>query len=131
MTEKEAKFLLGWEVPIPRAYRARLRAMLRYMVAHWPPSLPVKLRFTKLPAREEAIALCSPRAITQRKAGLLIEIDSRACYYHAIDLLIHEYAHAVAWDIDPTDHGAAWAGVHLDIVRAFEDGDAFEESKTW
>jgi hypothetical protein len=116
----------GWASPMPAERKSRLRQILRYLIAHWPPARKVSLSVRRIPSSKRTIAI-----VEQLDGSLEITINSRACFHHAADLLIHEYAHAATWLVYGSDHGPAWAGVHSALLTEFEDGDAYELSKAW
>jgi hypothetical protein len=118
----------GWASPIPPLERERVRQVFRYLAAHWPAPIPVRLFIRRLALRHQNVAQLTASADGRT---LILEIDARACFFHAVDVLMHEYAHAVTWRVRGSDHGAAWAGTFAAMVTAFEDGGADEESKTW
>ncbi len=115
---------LLWASPMPEVCRERLRAWLRYMVAHWPLGRPIRLTFRRVGGKNIAVCKHTPQ-------GYRLTIDSRANFHQALELLNHEYSHAVAWEVDPTDHGPAWGGIYTDITRACFDGTAYEDSDAW
>lgn len=110
--------------PLPLRWRRRLHQIHRYLVAHWPPARPVRLIFRPPAARYEAVA----RIFENDAGGLTLMIDPHLQWYGALDSLLHEYAHAVAWN-GVAEHGGAWAGAFAEIISAFEDGDALEDSE--
>lgn len=118
-----------WRAPMSRAQRARLRQIVRYLRAHWPTRKPIRLFVRRQSdGPDGSVAACTP-SIDGRL--FVIDIDNRACFFHALDLVLHEFAHARTYGVPGPHHGAAWAGEYAALVTAFEDGDAFEESKTW
>lgn len=115
-----------WETPMSPERRRRLRQVLRYLEAHWPAAHPVRLQVCRISDRHETLAI-----LEEVEGHLRIRIDNRTCYYHALDLLFHEYSHAVTWRVVGPHHGGAWAGTYAEILTAVEDGDLLEDSLAW
>lgn len=50
---------------------------------------------------------------TEAADGTLeIHIDGRRSYEVVLDCLIHEWAHAMVWDVQDADHGPIWAAAY-------------------
>lgn len=107
--------------------RRRLRQVFRYLQAHWTATKRTRLVVRRIADKHDETA----STMAAQDGALVITIDARACYSHAADLLLHEWAHAVTWTVRGSDHGPAWAGVYAAIATAFWDGDALEESLDW
>ena len=67
---------------------------------------------------------CAYPALISRKKKhcIVIEIEESLTGQEAIDTLIHEYAHAVAWNRRGSDHGPAWGEAYSRCYRAVVDG---------
>jgi hypothetical protein len=131
-------------VTIPDPYRAigpaerkRLHQVKRYLAAHWPTPFPVKLRIERVSERHDFVG------ITYRvRDSLLIRLDSRMQFGYAVETLLHEWAHAATWPasirFESTQvkeevplHDPPFQGTYGSIIHAFEDGDAYDDSKEW
>lgn len=125
--------------PVDKDDKARLRQVARYLAAHWPAPLPVRLRFERISPLHGCIGE------TYRTGGaryLVLRVDSRACFSWALGTLVHEWAHAVTW---PTslrhekklveafhpDHPGEWNAVHGEMTTRLYDLGGLEESETW
>jgi len=100
------------------------RALIRVLKQHVPPAFPVSVRRVKLSRHLEG--RCWKRGKT-----FIIEIDKNLEQARAIDVLIHEWAHARAWnhmlDTAPTDevfnklaHDAAWGVAYSEVYSVYE-----------
>lgn len=76
--------------------------------------VPVYYRRTMMPKEKHGDA-------TLRKDYYLIRIDRRLSEEHAIEVLIHEYAHCLAWEKydGGTDHCHSWGKAYSEIYRLF------------
>lgn len=107
------------------ASRRHLRAIFRYMQAHWPTKRSVSFSIQKL---KGADAECWRVAGTR---DLVIAVDPRCQLPLAVNLLQHEYAHALVWDVKEEDHGPAFSGTWSSIITAFEDGSVIDDVEDW
>lgn len=57
----------------------------------------------------------------ERDSYFLIKINKSLNENHAIDVLLHEFAHADAWDKDTDMHGKNWGLSYSRIYRKFEE----------
>lgn len=48
-----------------------------------------------------------------------IKINKKLDCNHAIDVLLHEYAHTISWRKEPDDHGPLWGVAYSNIYRLF------------
>jgi hypothetical protein len=51
--------------------------------------------------------------------GFLLRIDKNLPENHSVDVLIHEFAHAVAWGKDTDVHGPNWGKAYSKVYRLF------------
>lgn len=114
-----------WDSPMSAASRRHLRAVFRYLCAHWPTSRKVKFSIQKLKGCDAEIW----RFVGSRDLG--IAVDSRCQLALAVNLLQHEYAHAVVWDVKEEHHGPAFSGTWGAIITAFEDGSVIDDVEAW
>lgn len=49
----------------------------------------------------------------------VIRINKNLSCEHAIDVLLHEYAHTISWKKEPDDHGPLWGVAYSNIYRLF------------
>jgi hypothetical protein len=54
-----------------------------------------------------------------QKELFVIKINKKLTEYHAIDVVIHEVAHAVAWEKDKDIHGPNWGKAYAKVYRIF------------
>lgn len=54
-----------------------------------------------------------------KNGSYLIKISRILDENYSIDVMIHEVAHAVAWDKDPDVHGPNWGKAYSKIYRLF------------
>lgn len=114
-----------FQSPITPAGRKRLRQIHKYLVAHWPPPQPTKLLVSEIAESHDALGM-----VYEVGKNLVIRIDSRHGYYAALETLLHEWAHVRVWG-SSQEHDGPWAGAYTELLVAFEDGDALEDSKSW
>jgi hypothetical protein len=100
------------------------QALIRTLKKHVPPAFPISVRRIRLGKHLEG--RCWKHGKT-----FAIEIDKNLDPARAIDVLIHEWAHARAWnhmlDTAPTDevfnklaHDAAWGVAYSEVYSAYE-----------
>lgn len=51
--------------------------------------------------------------------GFLIRIEKSFPEHFAIDILLHEYAHALAWDKESDVHGPTWGRAYSTVYRKY------------
>lgn len=61
------------------------------------------------------------------KGQYTIKINRTLNEAHAIDVLMHEIAHAMSWNTEANDHGRQWGIAYSKVYRMFLDG--FVESE--
>ena len=77
--------------------------------------VPVKVRSTKL--SDDLDGLC-----TRRKDHFLVQVSSELTVGHAIDVLLHEFAHVEAWGKQNDPHGTAWGKAYSRLYREYLNG---------
>lgn len=105
-------------MPLPNSIR-RCITLLRIAFRDELP-MPVKLRIVEgLEKNEGAWGTCSKgrKFFTLRLDKGLVDFDATV----ANIVLLHEFAHALAWEMDaePYDHGSAWGVVHARVWRTW------------
>ena len=90
-----------------------------------PPAMPVLVKFSKLPG--DQLGKCA-----RRRTRFVIHLNSEMSQYQAIDVLIHEWAHALAWNysldklvnsassrelFDAVSHDEAWGCAYSRVWR--------------
>jgi len=80
----------------------KFRALLRRLREEAPPLLPVQVRRLLVADAQAECAL--------RNGYFYIQIDPRLSWESTVDALLHEWAHALAWQEGPyvEDHGPEW-----------------------
>jgi hypothetical protein len=100
------------------------QALIRTLKKHVAPAFPVSVRRIRLGKHLEG-------RCWKHGKKFVIEIDKSLDPARAIDVLIHEWAHARAWnhmlDTAPTDevfnklaHDAAWGVAYSEVYSAYE-----------
>ena len=96
-----------------------LYSLCRYMQLYLPPTAPpgpVYIRRSEMP--RFTCADCS--LITQgRKSQYLIRIKKTYDEDHALDVFIHEYAHALSWEKESHEHGIVWGRAYSRVYRIY------------
>ena len=104
----------------PRSFTRELRhaeSMLRRTV---PCRWPVVVTLRRGLVQSWGLAGCADVGISPRHRCrvAMIDIDESLTGREAIDTLIHEYAHVVAWGTDKNDHGPNWGKAYARCYRA-------------
>jgi hypothetical protein len=73
---------------------------------------PISVRRMKI--RSGLDGLCE-----RRDDKFVIKVSSNLSENYSIDVLIHEVAHAVAWDKDTDIHGPNWGRAYSKVYRLF------------
>jgi hypothetical protein len=68
----------------------------------------------RLKLREGLDGLCE-----KKDNKFIIKVNSNLNENYSIDVLIHEFAHAVAWDKDADIHGPNWGKAYSKVYRVF------------
>jgi hypothetical protein len=98
-------------------FRPRFYRFYRALKKRFPLQTPVNLRTRPLKER-----LGSAAHYTDRQ-GHMIYISSRCTYEQAIDVLLHEYAHCIDFEFNPTrvvEHNAFWGIKYGELYRFWE-----------
>lgn len=94
--------------------------MLGWIRFQYPARYPVEVRFERMAAGGDNIAEC---ALRHRKFTIRINHDvlvpSRL--HEAIELVIHEWAHARTWGRERAEHGRAWSREYGRLYAAWFD----------
>jgi len=90
------------------------RVLRRRVPCRWPVIVSLRHRM-----KESGNYGCADVAIVTkaRRHVAMIDIDDSLTGQEAIDTLIHEYAHVVAWGQDRDDHGPAWGKAYARCYR--------------
>jgi hypothetical protein len=54
-----------------------------------------------------------------RNKKFLIKINKTLSEEHAIDVVLHECAHAISWEKEPDPHGPNWGRTYSSVYRKF------------
>lgn len=74
--------------------------------------MPIKVR--RVVMKDDLLGLCE-----EKKGFFLIKVRKNLPEEHAIDILIHEIAHADSWEQDKDFHGKNWGVSYSRLYRAF------------
>lgn len=72
----------------------------------------VKVRSTSL--SDSLDGLC-----TRRKGYFLIQVNNNLTVGHAIDVMLHEFAHVEAWGKENDFHGPVWGKCYSRLYREY------------
>ena len=91
------------------------------------PEYKVSVRRLRLPD-----GLCGDCALIngkRKRKEFRIRISNRMSEEMAIDTLVHEWAHILAWDAPGDEHGPAWGRAYSKVYRIYltEYVDAYNE----
>jgi len=102
---------------------SKYRALVNTLKKHCAPAYPISVKRVKLPKKLEGRCWKSGKAFC-------IEIDKTLDEARAMDVLIHEWAHARAWNhmLDTADdetfnrlaHDAAWGVAYAEVYCVYE-----------
>ena len=110
-------------MPMARTRRGRLKQAEAWLRLYFPPALRTVVRVGQIPRGSEGD--CS-----ESNNHLLVRVNKNLTWYIAIETLLHEWAHAVAWPREAEDHNRAWSDVYGKIYRHwYQDGGAEESRK--
>jgi len=113
--------------PMARTKAARLAQCERWLRENFPPAYPTTVEWARL---GERFAHSHRGECEKVGRGLVIRLDDRLDWYSAIEILLHEFAHAVTWrSTDPLPHGSEWAATSGRIYSKWFDEDGAVESR--
>lgn len=93
----------------------KLYKLARYLRKQVPATLPIYLRVKNLPPKCKYCGYC-----TCNGTKFTIIIGKAGSYQVAIDTLLHEWAHAISWNLDQGDtHGSYWGVALSNVYLAF------------
>lgn len=58
----------------------------------------------------------------RRKDYFLIKVSDKLTVGHAIDVMLHEFAHVEAWDRQHDPHGSVWGKCYSRLYREYLNG---------
>ena len=77
--------------------------------------IPIKVRRTSLSDTLDGVCIGNGEYF-------LIKVSKTLTVGHAIDVMIHEFAHVEAWDKEKDPHGAIWGKCYSRIYREYLNG---------
>lgn len=103
---------------------SRYRALVAALKKHCPPAFPISVKRIKLPKRLEG-------RCWKHGKSFKIEIDKNLDEARSMDVLLHEWAHARAWNhmldtaqddeaFNKLAHDAAWGVAYAEIYCVYE-----------
>jgi|TARA_R100001530_G_scaffold59805_2_gene43278 predicted SprT family Zn-dependent metalloprotease len=102
----------------------RLRQLHAWMQSRYATPHPTTLRFVRQCADAHGY-------VEMYRRKLRITLVQTAPFYHLVMILIHEYAHCMAWGhhkVPKPDHGAEWSLAMGEIYRELYEGDGWRQS---
>lgn len=106
--------------PAPRSVAEKFKRDVRELRERLPPLLPVRVYRRRI--KEGALGLCSLRYDDRdRPSHFVIAVEERLSWDATWQVLIHEWAHALAWHEGHEtvcDHGPEWA---LALARVYQE----------
>lgn len=125
-------------MPMARTRRGRLRQIANWLRDEFPTPYPVDLKFTKVRDRVDAEGESCTGETYRRGRRVVIELDSRLRWMPAIEVLLHEWAHAMVYRHhhverlrDDAPHDEEWAIAYGKVYRAFHDRDGWRDSRKY
>lgn len=103
---------------------SRYRKLVQILKAHCPPAYPISVKRIQMPKKLEG--RCWKHGKTFQ-----IQVDKNLDEYRAMDVLIHEWAHARAWNhmldtakddetFNKLAHDAAWGVAYAEVYSVYE-----------
>lgn len=92
------------------------RKILNILKAKFP-EYKVSVRRVKLP--NTLYGDCSLINNKKKRREFFIRINNVLNEESAIDILVHEWAHILAWDAPGDDHGEAWGKAYSKVYRIY------------
>jgi hypothetical protein len=119
---------MGGLMPRARKKKDRIRQIYNWLVDKYPTPFPTELRQAKLVGENGEACKVGGR--------LRITIHSQIPLHHAIEILLHEYAHCVSWTYSTMEkhtfpHSDEWGLWLAKLTRDFIDMDGDTESKEY
>lgn len=122
-------------MPMAKTRRGRLRQIEAWLRDRYPAPYPTEVVVRALPQSGEERAFGCTEKIGRR---VRITIHSRLTWHHAIECLIHEWAHAMVWRPqhverrrDEFPHDEEWSAAYGRIYRDYYDGDGCADSREY
>lgn len=120
-------------MPIPSTRFERAEQVLRWLRDGWPLNRPIRIKWVARLIDDTAEANREKDYTAElflREDGFEIQLSRRCCrtWEATIDTIIHEYAHAMVWDV-PHFHGRAWGAEYGELYEAFHDGTGWRDSR--
>ena len=88
--------------------------VVRFFKKNLPPNMPVKVRRVKLSDKLDGDC-------QHQGKHFLIRINRKFPEYYAIEVFLHEWAHALAWDETKDAHCDEWGKAYSKVYRMFLD----------
>jgi hypothetical protein len=85
------------------------KTVVKLLKKECPPKLPVRVRRVKTPKEEDG-------SCRKKEDHFLIKIDNTLSEHEAVETLIHEWAHALVWDITQ-EHTNEWGKAYSRVYR--------------
>ncbi len=120
-------------MPMPPSTKDRARQILAWLVAVYPVAYPVTLRFVKSGTGYEDGFGADCQRVGRR---FVIRVTPGMPWYDTIEMVMHEYAHAMTWphsrvEHHAPDHSDEWALAFGRLYRHFHDEDGNIESRDY
>ena len=87
--------------------------LVRFLKSRCPPDLPVKVRRVKLGFSIDGFC-------DFKEDHFLIRINRTLKEHEAIETLVHEWSHTLAWNPDKDEHCDEWGKAYSRVYRIFE-----------
>ena len=88
------------------------RKVVTFMKRTYFKKCPISIRRVNL--AEGYDGLCE-----KQKSKFVIKIHNKRPEFYAIDVLLHEVAHALSWDKGKDSHGMEWGKAYSRVYRAY------------
>ena len=118
---KKKKILL--KKPPRKIFFGDFREAVKFLRTHLPPAYPVRVLLTNV--EEDDAGNCDLTGKGNKKV-FVIRISRSLAYDAAILVLLHEYAHCLAWTYDHStveDHAAEWGLAYSRVYRCWFETD--------
>lgn len=94
--------------------RERWACRIEYLRENYPVLIPVRVV-------RQRIAGGHAGDTTKTEKGFRVRVHSDLAFSLAVDTLVHEWAHCLAWDLPGPAHSAAWGVLYADLYRELID----------